>query len=377
MQIDGYPNEFRRDMLLEWVPAIIGTYGTMSRDAASDWYARVRDQWFTGEKIPQATDAPDGSDELRRIMRAHMGLLWKDNDDGELLRYLNAVIDRNIREIARDGVLSCAEHDKRKPRFARIPLGPTCAWCIMLAGRGWVYGSAEKAGAGFNKFHAECDCQIVPSWDEHPHVDGYDPEAMYQRYLQCRQTIEGDIDARYRLERRTYQGTDGARPLETLAEFTERATLSEMRWRDKQWLYDGTPPTIRFETPRLELETGRERPQELRTAERLRNLGIAPDFQIDTRVIAEPDGTLRRVGLADLRGGTEIKTLSKASSKNTLNGYLKNTSRKQDAVRVVFDNVDNTEMSDSELIAILRKCQSFGRGAVYVITKESKLVRVR
>lgn len=377
MKIDGYAPEFQRDALLEWVPAIIGKYSGMSRDAASDWYKEVRDQWFDGETVPRAKEVPDGSDELRRIMRAQMGLLWKDNDEGELLRYLNGVIDRNVNEIARDGIMSCAKQDKRKPKFARVPLGPTCAWCMMLAGRGWVYGSSEKAGAGFNKFHADCDCQIVPSWSTHPQVDGYDPDGIEQRYLQCRSTIENDLQKRYKQERKVYRDGKGKEHHESLSDFEERAILAEMRWRDKRWFYDGTRPMIQFETPQLELETRHERPQELRTAARLRNLGIAPNFQVDTQVIIDSEGKRKRVGLADLQGGTEIKTLASAASKNTLNGYLKNTSKKKDAVRVIFDNTENESMDDVELIAILRKSQSFSRGTVYIIAKDGKLIRIR
>lgn len=246
MKVDGHAPEFQRDALLEWVPAIIGKYSGMSRDAASDWYKEVRDQWFDGETVPRAKEVPDGSDELRRIMRAQMGLLWKDNDAGELLRYLNGVIDRNVNEIARDGIMSCAKQDKRKPKFARVPLGPTCAWCMMLAGRGWVYGSSKKAGAGFNKFHADCDCQIVPSWSTHPQVDGYDPDGIEQRYLQCRSTIENDLQKRYKQERKVYRDDKGKKHHESFSDFEQRAILAEMRQRTREWLYDGTisPYTI-------------------------------------------------------------------------------------------------------------------------------------
>ena len=44
-------------------------------------------------------------------------------------------------------------------------------------------------GSG-NEFHHDCDCEIVPSWDrKKAHIDGYDPDAMYDRYQQAREAV--------------------------------------------------------------------------------------------------------------------------------------------------------------------------------------------
>ncbi|MCL2737134.1 MAG: EndoU domain-containing protein [Propionibacteriaceae bacterium] len=69
--------------------------------------------------------------------------------------------------------------DPAKPRFARVPRGITCSFCIMLAGRGFVYAN-DKAAGGLDQYHGHCDCQIVPSWIpgqpmESP-ITGYDPQ---------------------------------------------------------------------------------------------------------------------------------------------------------------------------------------------------------
>lgn len=65
----------------------------------------------------------------------------------------------------------------------------------MLASRGWVHLSRDLAGA-VNKFHEHCDCQIVPSWVKgknaamSAHLEGYDPDALYGRYLEARKALE-------------------------------------------------------------------------------------------------------------------------------------------------------------------------------------------
>ncbi|MEE8739037.1 MAG: hypothetical protein SOI66_09060 [Bifidobacterium sp.] len=63
--------------------------------------------------------------------------------------------------------------DPTHPRWARVPRGAvTCAFCLMLASRGFVYLSDESAGL-HNAFHTHCDCDIVPSWGRQTLI-GYD-----------------------------------------------------------------------------------------------------------------------------------------------------------------------------------------------------------
>ncbi|MFR0558078.1 toxin glutamine deamidase domain-containing protein [Pseudoscardovia radai] len=74
--------------------------------------------------------------------------------------------------------------DPTRPRWARVPRGRvTCAFCTMLAGRGFVYTSEEAAGGGLgNVYHAHCDCEPVPTWGE-AKLSGYDPgrlDALYR-----------------------------------------------------------------------------------------------------------------------------------------------------------------------------------------------------
>ena len=76
-------------------------------------------------------------------------------------------------------------NDPTRPRWARVPRGSvTCAFCTMLAGRGFVYTSEEAAGGGLgNRYHNHCDCEPVPSWGE-AKLSGYDPgklDALYQQ----------------------------------------------------------------------------------------------------------------------------------------------------------------------------------------------------
>lgn len=203
-------------MLLELVPAIIDKYGSISSTAAADWYKQMRSKWFDDEYEPILADPIH--DDLTDMIRAKASMLFKGNeryDPNAYLSYLNRLIAVGVRNGGRSTVRSAAKLDKYGPRFARVPSGlHTCAFCAMLAGRGFVYASAEKAGGLFNKYHAACDCEIVPSWDEKPRVEGYRPDELYDDYLKARDEAGSDSVDDILCAMRQHKGkyADGIRP---------------------------------------------------------------------------------------------------------------------------------------------------------------------
>ncbi|MDD6373556.1 MAG: hypothetical protein PUF97_03650 [Bifidobacteriaceae bacterium] len=80
--------------------------------------------------------------------------------------------------------------DPTRPRWARVPRGRvTCAFCTMLAGRGFVYTSEEAAGGGLgSKYHNHCDCEPVPTWGE-AKLTGYDPDKLDALYRRAREGL--------------------------------------------------------------------------------------------------------------------------------------------------------------------------------------------
>lgn len=121
------------------------------------------------------------------------------------------------------------------------------------------------------------------------------------------------------------------------------------------------------------------KPHEWRSAERIRESGVSPWFKLDHKNVPKEDGSkgTREIGLSDLVGGVELKTLLHTSSKNTIDSHLKDTAKKIDAQRVIFDNFENNLLHDEDLITLLLKSQRFKRGQIYINSKENKLIRVR
>ena len=72
------------------------------------------------------------------------------------------------------------------PRWRRVTDGQPCGFCAMLASRGPVYRSAEKAGYGGNRYHERCGCTAEP-FEGDP--DEWEPTPDEQRYIDAYEAV--------------------------------------------------------------------------------------------------------------------------------------------------------------------------------------------
>lgn len=108
---------------------------------------------------------------------------------GYLDRRLAGLLDQLVKQAGRSTMFASVGDNGL--RYARVPWGDTCAFCLMLASRGDVYRNEKTAGGDGNRFHPECDCSIEPvRYDEDlealKQAAGYDPDALYDQYLAAR-----------------------------------------------------------------------------------------------------------------------------------------------------------------------------------------------
>lgn len=185
--IMGLPPEKARDELLAILPDITDMYGELVGSAAAEWYEAIR-----AAEIGGSYTARVGQSVPREQVEA--GVRWAarhlfDDDPVATAANLSGAVQRYVAFMGRETVARNVELDPARPRFARVPRGRfTCAWCAMLASRGFVYHSRESAGAMRGHYHDWCDCQVVPSFDRaQAHIEGYDPDALYSMYLQARE----------------------------------------------------------------------------------------------------------------------------------------------------------------------------------------------
>lgn len=108
----------------------------------------------------------------------HLANKLRDGDRAGFRAGVSRLAGQQVTRNAQESVV--ANCDRDGVRWARVPHGSKpCDWCLMLASRGFVYKSARTASAGW---HKGCSCAVVPDFDGHTTVQGYDPEALYDEW---------------------------------------------------------------------------------------------------------------------------------------------------------------------------------------------------
>lgn len=308
----------QRDALLELVPALIDKYGNIASEAAAQWYEQVRAKWFADDDYEAVVADLIGHDALTSSIRAKANMLWpKDEgyDPEGYLRYLTEVVDRNVKRGGRSTIIANGRRDMRIPRFARVPSGvKTCAFCSMLASRGFVYLSAETAGT-LGQYHADCDCEIVPSWDKSPKVEGYDPEALYKDYELARNQAGDDpttADILAAMRRQPNKYTDGASSGYGF-DIRPGASVNADEERAGKWIAE-----LGHHIVALPISNERN--------------VLSPDFEIDGEI-------------------WELKTIH-GSGKNTIDNALKRASKQS---RNVIIDITGTELTAEKVVETARK----------------------
>lgn len=258
-------------------------------------------------------------------------------------------IDEEIRRAANRCVAHNARKDPAKPRYARVPRGETCGFCLMLASFGFNAKTEEAASHS----HAHCDCRIVPGFDGKTKVRGYDPDGMYERYNEClaalggRNGISSDWYAMPREDREAFIKGHGGSNSKALKAYTNSRISSEISTRDPRWFKTGKEPKVGFISKEVEKRATKA---EIGTAKRLAHHGVASTFIQDYRWVQE-DGRKRKVGLPDLENGIEIKTIGTSGNAwGAMKNYLDSTAGKEGVKCMVVDNSVSDRISDEALI---------------------------
>lgn len=185
-----------RVALADVIPAIIDRYADMGSTAAATWYQDVWNAWFDTDADSKATfDATVAMAKRTVDMRAlvwNAADAWLQSDPDRFFDYMAGIADRNVKAGGRATIVENVRRDPMRPRFARVPSGRPCPFCLMLASRGAVYASAETAGGEGHDYHDHCGCEPVPMWGDDARVklDGYRPEHFKFVYRRARDLLE-------------------------------------------------------------------------------------------------------------------------------------------------------------------------------------------
>ena len=262
--------------------------------------------------------------------------------NGDTEKYREGVLDVTrfyIKRSAQDAMV--ANCDKARLRYARVPSGfETCAFCFMLASRGFVYSSELKAGLG-HSYHPNCNCTVVPGAKGRTAIDGYDPEGMYKRWEDCAKTV-GSYDA--------------------------DAVMKEAATRDWHWLYTGVAPKAIYEKPRAELME-----HERKGVDHLLKHGIR------VKVVKEISSAAANIDFELFDKSYELKNITNGSSASN---QVKRARikwwklKRTDKMRAVF-TTENTDIGFQETVDEVEKRLRLGEEAIVVSENGESIIRLK
>jgi hypothetical protein len=165
-----------RELFMDATESLVDKYGNAAGAAAADFYDELRSDAQVRREF-RALVAHADMEAVEGATRRLAGAFFDGNPDAAL-RGVLAVVDKVVKQVARDTITRSSFADPEAAGYERVTRGPTCAFCNMLASRGAVYAKDTAYFAA----HHDCDCAAVPSWDRSA------PEVDVQQYEASRRT---------------------------------------------------------------------------------------------------------------------------------------------------------------------------------------------
>lgn len=328
-----------RRFAIELLKAALPNFTVAAETLAADFFDEVMEveRVAVDSQLYDTTDYSVIEDKVRYFARKLNG---KDEE-----AFKREVVDATHYFVKRSAYENLVRNcDANKVRYARVPSGfETCAFCFMLASRGFVYHS-EATARGLHGYHNHCDCCIVPGVKGRTRIEGYDPKGMHDRWRECAETA--------RLDPNTFDVE------------ARRAIMREVEMRDFHWLYTGEVPKVSYTSKKAEIETLEKRPHEAKTAEALSKIGFKCVLGGDSKKTGTDNkGRTLFDGYADNPTGIEFKTvLTSKNAYGAVKNYFENSLKKKNLKRMVIDNTQSKYLSDSEIekaIAELSKLERY------------------
>lgn len=161
-----------------WVQMVATMFRMLSRFRRES--AELARAFYDAERERMVPDEPRHDTELQdhwepewlyeALQPARPTLSVAEAKDSAVLNAIHIGL-KQVEMGGRRTMLRAVETDPRKPKWARVEGGgESCAFCLTLISRGPVYHSKHSAGEGedglMNAWHPNCDCKVVPVFDE-------------------------------------------------------------------------------------------------------------------------------------------------------------------------------------------------------------------
>lgn len=168
MGIENIP----RNDLIDFAYFLITKYSEGSVAVACQMYDELAEA--SGVILPPAEPADIAS--YQDVAKTVNGTIKRSLNE----EIIGASIGRLVKQAGQDTTIKNAIRDKCQ--MAWIPLGDTCAFCLLLAAKGWEDASPDMYGENGHAahIHSNCDCSYGVRFDKTTSYAGYDP-VKYKR----------------------------------------------------------------------------------------------------------------------------------------------------------------------------------------------------
>ena len=130
--------------------------------------AELGAQWYdfcsqvAGVDVPPAELYPLEAEDIATSAEAYKQDAQGKTPSQVFDEFLNEQIQKSIRTTGSANLHRDYNRGRVPGKWARVPVGETCAFCLMLASQGAFYVSYKSAG-GFDPdhYHKQCDCKPV------------------------------------------------------------------------------------------------------------------------------------------------------------------------------------------------------------------------
>lgn len=160
------------DQLRDIIERVCDVYGLASQNLAGQWFDYCEQLAGETEREPLVGDTETHT--TRYAVDEQVDRLFGGEiDEQKLVQSLQSVVTEHIKQRAADEIGARAMERRgrgKKTGFARVPVGDTCSYCVMLASRGFDYLSERTAARAS---HDGCDCVVVPFHDAET-IPGYE-----------------------------------------------------------------------------------------------------------------------------------------------------------------------------------------------------------
>lgn len=170
---DPYADPSKNSEVIRYAYALATKYGEGATALAAEMYDALA--VLSGKTVPPAVPAKTAT--YGEVAKAVNGTQLQSSDPNVMA----GAIGRTVKMAGVDTIQQNALRDGAE--WAWIPVGDTCAFCLMLASNGWQKASKRAIKGGHAEhIHANCDCTYAIRFSPDVEVEGYDPDTYKKMY---------------------------------------------------------------------------------------------------------------------------------------------------------------------------------------------------